>query len=423
LKIELEKILLIVFLVIIIPMTLYFVTPVSDNYWDYTIAKEIIRDPGFLWQSNLTSGTVRLLSGSDIFQYPPLLHFSYAFLFLLQLPPTLLDVISIIIVCFFLYKMEKRAIPFLFLSFLFVRISVEGGIDIFLLALVSASIYFFESKPEISGIFAGLTPVVKGTGFLFFGSWLIAIILFKRKEVFKKDFYKSKYLIAVIIAILIFSTWYLRNFLLFKGDIGMTLVGYNFSAGENWAHQGIQAQQPERSWFDTTGYYPLPIDILFYIGIAFTVFGLYKKKELKIDHVFIFIYAFAYFAVQALNVQTLMTIRHYLPIFPLLAIQVSRGIPEKYLKFVYVGCLIFLIAWMFILPKYAWNQMDSQMNLVCNQIKNNVDFEPVYVNAYQGWYTVYKCNLNATSEIDSKWTLNFDQGQLYLTNKTNITGV
>lgn len=422
LKIELEKLFLLIFLVSAISMVLFLVTPISDNYWHYTVAREILRNPGFLWQKDITTGTASLISNSGTFHYPPLLHFAYAFLFLLNLTPNILDIISIIVVCYFLYRMENKALPFMFLSFLFVRIAVQGGIDIFLMALVLASLYFFEKKPLVSGVFAGLIGLVKGTTLMFFGSWLIAVLIFKRKDIANKKFYKSKYFMAIIIAFLILSTWYLRNFIVHEGDIGKTIVGYEFAKDEAWVKQGVQSEQPERFWFDTSGYYPLPIDILFYIGILFTIINLYRTKSFKVEHFFILIYVLVYFAVQILDIRTIMTIRQYLPIFPLLAIQVARGIPQKYLKFAYIGCLIFLVAWLFVLPNYAFNQLDQTMDPICKEIKSTVGSEPVYVIAYQGIYTIYKCDLNATTEADSKWTLNLDQGQLYLTNVTNITG-
>jgi hypothetical protein len=67
--------------------------------------------------------------------------------------------------------------------------------------------------------------------------------------------------------------------------------------------------------------------------------------------------------------------------------------------------------------------MDAQMAPACKQIKSQIDFEPVYVKAFQDLYVIYKCDLNATIQNESKWTLDFDKGQLYPTNNTNITGV
>jgi hypothetical protein len=390
------------------------------------MSRQILRYPGFLWKNNLTAGTPYLVSSqTSTFNYPPLLHLNYAFLFLLDLSPKILDILSILLIGYFLYKMEKKAIPLMFLSFLFVRLSFLGGIDIFLLALVVISIYFFEKKPEISGIFAGLTLLVKGTSFLFFGGWLLSILIFKRKEIFNKRFYKNKFFIAIILSFVVFSTWYLRNFILFNGDILATLFGFkssDVSRLESWLGTGIQQNQPEKYWFDTTGFYPLPIDLLFYIGIIFTIFSFYKTRKFGKEHLLILIFVAAYIVSQAISFNFIMTIRYYLPIFPLLAIQIIRGFPEKYLKFLYLFCIIILIFWIYNLPKYSFNQFDLMIGPICEEVKNKIDFEPVFVKAFHDWFVIYKCDLNATTELDSKWILNLDQGQLYLTNKTNLTG-
>jgi hypothetical protein len=425
-KIGLEKLMLVIFFAgLIIPLFL-FVTPVSDNYLHYTIARQILRDPSFLWRTDLSAGTSFLVSTeAPIFNYPPLLHLIYAFLFLIQLTPRILDILSIIIIGYLLYRMEKKSIPFLFLSFMFIRIAVFGGIDIFITALVLLSIYFFDKKPEISGVFAGLTILVKGTAFMFFFIWLVSIIIFKRKEIFSKKIFKSKFFIAIILSIIVASGWYIRNFVLFNGDIMATLVGFSLSDVtriEGWLQSGVQAAQPEREWFDTTGYYPLPIDILFYLGIAFTIFNIAKSRKLEKEHLFILFYVSVYAIVQLVQFNYLMTIRYYLPIFPLLAIQIARGIPEKYIKFAYIGCLAFLIFFILSLPQYTFNQIDAQMGPVCRDLGMAIDSEPVYVNAFHNWYVTYRCDLNATTMEDSKWTLDFDQGQLYLTNMTNATG-
>lgn len=423
-KIELEKLFLIILLISLISLTLLLVTPLSDNYIQYLAAKYILKDPSILWRNNLT-GFPYMFYGTPIFLYPPLIHFSYAFLFMLGLAPNVLDILSIIVVCYFLYRIEKRAIPFMFLSFIFIRVAVQGGTDIFLLSLIMPSIYFYDKKPEIGAILAGLSSLVKSTGLLFLGVYVISVLIFKRKEIFNKNFYKNKYFLAIIISILVMSPWYLRNFILNNGDFIGTFVGTklnNILKVESWLNSTtVQLSQPERNWFDTTGFYSFPIDILFYVGLLFTIFNLTRTRKFEKEHIFIFTFVAIYAIVQAIQFNYLMTIRYYLPIFPLLSIQIAGGIPEKYLKFAYVGCLVFLLFFILNLPKYAFNQMDNTIGPVCTKIKDNIDSEPVYVNAFHSWYVIYRCDLNATTKEDSKWTLDFEEGNLYLTNKTNLT--
>jgi hypothetical protein len=96
---------------------------------------------------------------------------------------------------------------------------------------------------------------------------------------------------------------------------------------------------------------------------------------------------------------------------------------EKYLKYSFVFCLIAFVLFSSYLPKYSFNQYDATLQPVFEQIKSAIDYEPVYVNAFHLWFIVYRYDLNATTQNESKWTLDIEKGQLYLTNKTNITGV
>ncbi|MFH0929176.1 MAG: hypothetical protein V1818_02340 [Candidatus Aenigmatarchaeota archaeon] len=416
-KVEAEKILLIVLILGLASLCAILVTPLSDNYLHYTVSERILENPNFLRDFDANA---QYLAGL----YPPLLHILYALLLSVQLPFKLLDIISIIVALVVLYKIEKKAVPLMMLSFLFLRVSVQGGVDIFLLVMSLLAIYYFEKKPIVGGIFAGLTTLTKGTGFLFFGAYIIAILIFKRFDIFRKDFYKSKFFLAILVAFAVMLPWYIGNFIYFHGDIVATVVGYSasdISSVENWLETDFQKNQPERYWFDTSGYYPLPIDLLFYIGIAFTAYGLCKTRKLEKDHIFIFIFVLTYFAMQILSFEFLITIRYYLPIFPLLAIQISRGLPKKYMKFVYIMCLVMFVFFAFSLPKYAWNDMDSQMSQVCSYTKLNIGSDPVYVIYFQKWYIIYRCDLNYTQQAESKWTFDLDQGSLYLTN--NTTGV
>ncbi|MEM3063054.1 MAG: hypothetical protein QW303_05890, partial [Nitrososphaerota archaeon] len=46
---------------------------------------------------------------------------------------------------------------------------------------------------------------------------------------------------------------------------------------------GVQSTQPERYWWDTSGFYPLPIDLLFYIGIIFTIYNIFNKRGNRLE--------------------------------------------------------------------------------------------------------------------------------------------
>jgi hypothetical protein len=424
-KIEIEKLLFVIYLIVLVAVTIYFVTPSSDNYYYYLIGRYISRDPSFLWSTNLTGSEYLLSSQSPFLTVPPLTQIIYAFLFLFNLPPSIVDVLSILVIGYILWKINKKAIPFLFISFLFIKAAAFGGLDIFIIALALSSFYFFDRRPLLSGFFAGLCPLVKGTGFIFLFSYFVAIMVFKRNEIFRKDFYKSKFFVAMIVSILVLSPWYLRNFIFFKGDIIGTLTGATpgtIASEEQTLKSGFQQTQPERYWWDTSGFYPLPIDLLFYAGLVFVIINLYKNRKLELEHIFIIIYALAYFTMQILDIRFLMTIRHYMPIFPLLAIQMTKGFRERYLKFAYIICLVMLAFFVLSLPKYSFNQYNTVVEPACKQINSAIDSQPVFVNAFHGWFVTYKCDLNTTIINESKWTLDFEQGRLYLTNKTNITG-
>jgi hypothetical protein len=426
-KINIEKLFLIIFIVVLISFSIYFVTPSSDNYYHYNVAKYILKDPSFLWKTNQT-GFARMLSTEQrgFFNYPPLTHIIFAILIMLQLPTFLLTVLAILAIGYFMYKKEALAIPFLLISFLFVRTMSFEENDIFVTALTLGAIYFFEKKPIISGIFIGLTALIKLTGVFVLFFYLISVLVLKRKEIFNKTIYKNKYFLSIIVAFLVLSPWYARNFILFKGNLEATISGGQtlgqIVGGQNFLIQGFQASQPEMHWWDSSGYYPLPIDLLFYLGLIFTAFNIYKKRRVAIEEIFIISFSGMYFFVQATGTLFLMTIRYYSPIFPLLAIQIKKGLSEKYLKYSYIICFILFIYFALNLSRYAFNQYSDLISPACEQIKSAIDSESVYVNAFHNWFVTYKCDLNATTQTDSKWTLDFDKGQLYPTNHTNITG-
>jgi hypothetical protein len=71
------------------------------------------------------------------------------------------------------------------------------------------------------------------------------------------------------------------------------------------------------------------------------------------------------------------------------------------------------------MPKYSFNEYESSIAPFCTDIKEFVGNDTVYVDAFHNWYTIYKCNLNATSQVESKWTLDLYNNQLYLTNNSN----
>lgn len=127
-----------------------------------------------------------------------------------------------------------------------------------------------------------------------------------------------------------------------------------------------------------------------------------------------------YFALQ-LSGNPFFVIRHEMIIFPFLALEIVSGIPEKYLKYSFIICLVLLVYFMLSIPKYAFNQYAGIVQNACNQVRIEIGNELVYVNAFHSWFVTYICNLNTTTQADSKWTIDFENGQLYLTNKTNLT--
>jgi hypothetical protein len=419
-KINLEKAFLLIFIISLSIGAIYFVSPGPDIYVHYVTAKEILRDPSFLWRTNLTGWQNYLaLQSSSFTGYPPLLYLIFAGLMALQIPLVFVTILSIIAIGYFLYKIDGKAIPLLFLSFIFIRDTVFNSYDIFLVAVTLASFYFLIKKRLIlSGVLIGITPLIKSSGFFAILSWIIAIIIIERKNVFKKQF-----IIAILLAILISFPWYFRNYMIF-GDVYLAIIGQSkerYQSSIEHLSSAFQMNQPERFLWDSTGYYPLPIDILFYIGIFFFIFNLIRTKKIKLYTVFIFIMVATYFYLQ-LSGNPFFIIRHEMIIFPFLALEIMRGIPERFLKYAFITCLIAFIFFAFNLPKYAFNQYSETITPACKEIKTAIDSEPVYVNAFHNWFIIYKCNLNATIQNESKWTLDFDKGQLYATNNTNITG-
>jgi len=359
-----------------------------------------------------------LASDKPIFFYPPLPFLFYAIFILFNLPPMLLIVISIVVIAYFTYKMNNRAIPLLFISFLFIRSVVQGEYDILLMALTMLMIYFFEKKPLLSGFFAGLTALVKPTGFLIIGCYIFSILIFKRRQLFKKDFYKSKFFIGIVIMLLVLSPWYLRNYSLFKGDLIATVVGQtkqDISTGEQFLRSEFQITQPEMTFLDTTGYYPTPVDFLFSIGAIFLVYNIIKSKTFNYQQLFIIVFILVYVTCQIFEFRIFMTIRHYLIIFPLLAIEIAKNIKEKHEKYVFIICFIIFIYFISTLPKYAFNDLKAAVGQACPTIKNQVNMKPVYVDAFHNSFVGYTCDLNMSSLEDSEYVVNFTSGKIYPT--------
>jgi 4-amino-4-deoxy-L-arabinose transferase-like glycosyltransferase len=232
----------------------------------------------------------------------------------------------------------------------------------------------------------------------------------------------KRILIALFLMVLIVAPWYLKNYILTK-NIYFAVMGYTQDIyARSLAHlsSAFQMSQPERFLWDSSGYYPLPIDLLFYVGIFFFVVNLIRTRKLQSYSIFVFIMVVVYFIFQFAGIP-FFVIRHEILIFPFLALEIANGIPKNYLKYSLIVGIIFLAIWSMTLPKYSFNQYSETITPACKEIKTAIDSEPVYVNAFHNWFIIYKCNLNATIQNESKWTIDFENGQLYLTNKTNLT--
>lgn len=419
-KINLELTVAAIFLLVNVFLSLYLIPHISDNYQQYEVGREILRNPDFLWKEIDTIRIERLTGNDPIFNYPPLHIFGYALFILLGLSPTIWAAINIIILVYLMYKIESKAIPFLMLSFLFLHHMIFGFNDFFLINLFLAAFYFFERKPYLSGVFMGLTALIKPIGFLVIGFFFLSFLLFKRKE------YKT-YLKVFLIALLVLSPWYLRNAYLLGLDPTGIILGTSISGlirTENFLNVGFQAIQPEREIFDTSPFYPTPLDPLFYIGIAFLIYNIVRarrNKEFKLntEHIFIICTVALYFFLHVIHFSSFMTLRYYMFIFPLLAIQIVRGIPEKHLPKVYAACLIIFMVWIFLIPRYSYPpSYVSLLNENCLKVRGVVGNDPIYLKAFDRNFIMYTCNLNITSQENGWWILDYDNGSLTKVNKT-----
>jgi len=418
-KVELELLIMALIAVVVIGASLSFVSSNVDDYLHFSISKLILRDPSVLVRTTYDAPERRFITGEtipkNILSYPMLMH-------IMLVPFVALGAEKVFFIAMFIallavmWKWEKKAIPFLFLSFALTRTVVFGGIDLPVMVMAVGCIYFFEKKPMVSGIFAGLAPLIKGTGFMVLLPYLVATLIFKRKELNKKI------ILGMVIAILIASTWYARNLIYQDGNILAALTGNNISKVQEFLGTGVQAAQPERDLWDTTGYFPLPIDILLYGGILFTILGLIKNPKLTPEHIFIFIALGAYFLTHLIGLTFLEGLRYYIFIFPFLAVQIVRFLDEKWLKYAYVGCLIVFVFFMLSIPKYSWNDLSAQIDAtkVCETTKNNIGKDYVYVKAFQDLFVIWKCKLTyqTTLENDSMRTLDLYTGNIY---KTGVT--
>lgn len=413
-KIEVETIFLAIIIIVLPYFILTTLTPSSDQYLHYVTGREIIKNPSKLIHGEGFMFNKRSKLMEDIpYYYPPLTQIGYGIFMSIGLAPHVFDVVLVVIIGILLWEINKKAFPFMFLSFMFVRLLVWGCNDTLLLAFILASFYFYDKKPIISGIFAGLCPLVKGTGFIYLGSFVLSILLLKRKEIFNRGFYKNPIFLSIIIALLVTSPWYIRNYILFEGDIFAAITGQPLSvmAGfEEILKTGIQAKQPERSFIDMSGFYPIPVDFLIVSGVAFFIFNIIKKREISFGRIIILVYLSIFIVVQVFQINYFMSWRYYIPMFPFLAIEISKAISDKYMLYVYGVCFIILIAWLYILiPAYVWpSVIEKQVDSLCIDLKPLVGFDPVYIKSYTDWYVIYRCDLNSTSFNNSKWAVLVD---------------
>lgn len=416
-KLTYELVFTVLFVLIISAASFYLVSPISDNYWHYLLSMEMWKNPGFMFTANHT-GTAELLVANFPVLHPPLFHLLLIPFVLLRIP-VLLFLSFVILVIALLWKIESKAVPFLALSFFFVHFAIFGITDIPMAFLTLICVYFFEKNPALSGLSAALTALITPFGFMILGAYIVALLALKRGRILEK-----KYLLGIVLALLILVPWYARTTVLMQGDVLSAMTGRNFTDTMKPANVPFEAARPGRVMWDTTGYYPLPIDLLFYVGLIFTAIYLWRngKKSFGPEHVFIILFAAAYFSMQALHIYAFALIRNYMVIFPFLAIQIARSIPPKYLKVAYSMTLLVFVFFMLNMSQYAFNQLDTAMTPICDQVNLRVVDDPIYVNAYHGWFTIYKCDFaNPVVENESKWTLDMNKVQLYRTNLTNRT--
>ena len=414
-----EKYFYAIFIIVVVFFSLTLVNPRSDNYFMYYVSRDFLRNADFLWSHVDVVRSFVLASGftKNVFNYPPLTMFLYSILIFFNLPPLLLIVISFMIIVFFTYKLNNRAVPLLFISFLFLRSVIQGESDIFVATLALVSVYFFDKKPLISGIFAAMAFLSKQTGTLVVGWFILSILMFKRKELSLS--LKNRYILSVIAVILLVSIWYARNYILNEGDIIGMITGRKastFQLTEEFLRGGIQANSPEIFFIDTTGYYPNPIDLLLVLGVIFLAVDIFRKRKLDYINFFVLLSLIAYATFQAISLRELMTIRYYLFMFPLLAIIIANNLNQRYFKYLLVISIVIFIFYISSLQKYAFNQLKEQIDVACPQIKQAVDMNPVYVDFFHHIFLAYECDLNLTDLNHSVFVVNLTSGSIYPTN-------
>jgi len=414
-----EKYFYVIFIIAIVFFSLTLVNPRSDNYFMYYVSREFLRNPDFLWSHVDAVRSSVLASGytKNVFNYPPLTMFLYSILILFNLPPILLIAISFMVIVFFTYKLNNKAVPLLFISFLFLRSVIQGESDVLVATFALASVYFFDKKPLISGIFAAMAFLSKQTGTLVVGWFILSILMFKRKELSLS--LKNRYILSVIAVILMVSIWYARNYILNEGDIIGVITGRKastFQLTEEFLRVGIQASSPEIFFIDATGYYPNPIDLLLVLGVIFLAVDIFRKRKLDYINFFVILSLIAYATFQAISLRELMTIRYYLFMFPLLAVIIANNLNQKYFKYLLVISIVIFIFYISSLQKYAFNQLKEQIDVACPQIKQAVDMNPVYVDFFHHIFLAYECDLNLTDLNHSVFVVNLTSGSIYPTN-------
>lgn len=414
-KIKIETIFFMIFLIVVVYLSLTLVSSHSDMYEHYVVSREIFEDPQKLITGRDLIVNIKIKGyKNEPYSYPPLGTIFYGIFIYAGTTPIIVDIVCVIAMLVLMWKIDKRGIPFLMLSFMFVRLFVFGANDNILLVFTLACYYFFEKKPIISGIFAGLCPLVKTNGFVVLLCYGLSILIFKRKEIkFDRGIFKNRYLLSIIIAILVLSPWYIRNLLIYNGDLISSVIGRSLSALKGGELElTTVGLHPERGFIDSSGFFILPIDILLVVGSLFTIFNLFKTRKIELSTVFTLSFIFIFVISTILNINTFMSWRLYAVIFPFLAIEIAKAIPEESLKYTYVICFVFFVSWAFIIPQYAFKKdVTGYTSNICIMIKSMIGDESVSIKFYHDWYFIYHCKgLNITVPEEAEWNADLNTG-------------
>ncbi len=224
---------------------------------------------------------------------------------------TLFWAFILLISSFVLFKNKKdRLVPYLIVILLLLNpfviyLSMHGSSDIVFSVFFILSLLLFKLAQKdkhfyyLTGITIAMTCLIRYPGIMLFPIFFMYLLLTDRKKIFKKE-----YIIMNLIALSIFSLWFIRNYIVFGNPLYTKYMYYR---------QYYLATISNLSPLNSLLFYLNPVHNISPILFIFMLYGImttYKKNKLFVLSIFIFPLFYIAWSVNP-------RVRHMLALFPI----------------------------------------------------------------------------------------------------------